>query len=104
MRLSPLNPDNHPAALAYLRAAPYRNALPLSNATQLHGRCDVLVALPMHGSESGGCCFERADGTRVAWTSPWRYRVGPRYGPLPADACSTAAPREYGKFGWSVRL
>jgi len=63
-----------------------------------------IVALPMHGSESGGCCFERADGTRVAWTSPWWYRVGPRYGPLPADACSTAAPREYGKFGWSVRL
>src|SRR5207247_2174642 len=31
-------------ALAYLRRSPYRNALPLSNATQLRGRCDVLVA------------------------------------------------------------
>jgi hypothetical protein len=30
--------------LAYLRALPYRNALPLSNVSQLHARCDVLVA------------------------------------------------------------
>ena len=44
MQISPLNPDNQAAALAYLRGSPYRNALPLSNATQLHARCDVLVA------------------------------------------------------------
>jgi ribosomal protein S18 acetylase RimI-like enzyme len=44
MRIVPLTPDNQPAALAYLRAVPYRNALPLSNATQLRGRCDVLIA------------------------------------------------------------
>jgi ribosomal protein S18 acetylase RimI-like enzyme len=44
MNISPLNPDNHTAALAYLRAWPYRNALPLANATQLRARCDVLVA------------------------------------------------------------
>src|SRR5690349_6106923 len=44
MQISPLSPDNQIAALAYLRTAPYRNALPLSNATQLRARCDVLVA------------------------------------------------------------
>jgi ribosomal protein S18 acetylase RimI-like enzyme len=44
MHISPLTSDNQPAALAYLRASPYRNALPLSNATQLRARCDVLVA------------------------------------------------------------
>jgi len=44
MHVEPLTPQNQPAALAYLRAAPYRNALPLSNATQLRTRCDVLVA------------------------------------------------------------
>jgi ribosomal protein S18 acetylase RimI-like enzyme len=44
MLIAPLNPDNQTAVLAYLRAAPYRNALPLSNATQLRPRCDVLVA------------------------------------------------------------
>src|SRR5690242_8635687 len=44
MRVSPLDPERQPAALAFLRAAPYRNALPLSNITQLRGRCDVLIA------------------------------------------------------------
>jgi ribosomal protein S18 acetylase RimI-like enzyme len=44
MQISPLSSDNQAPALAYLRAAPYRNALPLSNATQLRARCDVLVA------------------------------------------------------------
>jgi len=44
MHISPLGPANQIAALAYLRASPYRNALPLSNATQLRARCDVLVA------------------------------------------------------------
>jgi ribosomal protein S18 acetylase RimI-like enzyme len=44
MRIEPLNSDNQPAALAYLRAAPYRNALPLSNITQLRARCDAVVA------------------------------------------------------------
>src|SRR5262245_18131677 len=44
MQISPLSSDSHAPALAYLRAAPYRNALPLSNITQLRSRCDVLVA------------------------------------------------------------
>jgi ribosomal protein S18 acetylase RimI-like enzyme len=44
MHIEPLTPQNQPAALAYLRAAPYRNALPLSNMTQLRARCDVLLA------------------------------------------------------------
>jgi ribosomal protein S18 acetylase RimI-like enzyme len=44
MDISPLNPANQAPALAYLRAWPYRNALPLSNATQLRAASDVLVA------------------------------------------------------------
>lgn len=44
MLIVPLDPANQLAALAYLRASPYRNALPLSNITQLSDRCDVLVA------------------------------------------------------------
>jgi ribosomal protein S18 acetylase RimI-like enzyme len=44
MHIEPLTPQNQLAVLAYLRAAPYRNALPLSNVTQLRARCDVLVA------------------------------------------------------------
>lgn len=31
-------------AVAYLRRWPYRNAIPLSNVTQLRGRCDVVLA------------------------------------------------------------
>lgn len=52
MRISPLTSESQPAALAYLRAMPYRNALPLSNVTQLHARCDVLVA-EEHGQVLG---------------------------------------------------
>jgi len=44
MHISPLTAHSQQAALAYLRTAPYRNALPLSNITQLRGRCDALVA------------------------------------------------------------
>lgn len=44
MEIAPLSPQNQAAALAYLRRAPYRNALPLSNASQLRARCDILVA------------------------------------------------------------
>src|SRR5262249_1261226 len=54
MHIEPLTPQNQPAVLAYLRAAPYRNALPLSNATQLRARCDVLVA------EQGGAILGAA--------------------------------------------
>jgi len=43
--IAALDPDNQSAVLAYLRATPYRNALLLSNVTQLRARCDVLVAL-----------------------------------------------------------
>lgn len=32
------------AAVAYLRRSPYRNAIPLSNVTQLRQHCDVVVA------------------------------------------------------------
>jgi ribosomal protein S18 acetylase RimI-like enzyme len=32
------------AAVSYLRRSPYRNAIPLSNVTQLRSRCDVVVA------------------------------------------------------------
>jgi ribosomal protein S18 acetylase RimI-like enzyme len=51
MHVSPMTSESQPAALAYLRAAPYRNALPLSNITQLRARCDVLVA-----EEQGRVC------------------------------------------------
>jgi ribosomal protein S18 acetylase RimI-like enzyme len=44
MHITQLNHQNQSAALAYLRAMPYRNALPLSNITQLRGSCDALVA------------------------------------------------------------
>ena len=52
MHVSPLTSKSQTAALAYLRSAPYRNALPLSNITQLRGRCDVLVA-EEHGRVRG---------------------------------------------------
>ena len=48
MEFVPLSTENQPAALAYLRRSPYRNALPLSNASQLRARCDLLVV------ETGG--------------------------------------------------
>ncbi len=44
MNITPLDANNQHAALAFLRASPYRNALPLSNASQLREHCDVLVA------------------------------------------------------------
>jgi ribosomal protein S18 acetylase RimI-like enzyme len=44
MRITPLNRENQSDAIAYLRAAPYRNALPLSNITQLRVHCDAVVA------------------------------------------------------------
>ena len=43
--IEPLDHHNQAAAVAYLRAMPYRNAVPLSNVTQLRAYCDVLVAL-----------------------------------------------------------
>jgi ribosomal protein S18 acetylase RimI-like enzyme len=52
MQITPLEAENHESALAYLRRSPYRNALPLSNATQLRARCDVLVAED-HGQVRG---------------------------------------------------
>ena len=44
MRIEPLDDTNQPAALAYLRRLPYRNAMLLSNVTQLRRQCDVVVA------------------------------------------------------------
>lgn len=44
MQIEPLTSQTQAAALAYLRAAPYRNALLLSNLTQLRASCDVLIA------------------------------------------------------------
>lgn len=44
MRIVPIGPEQQAAALAYLRASPYRNALPLSNITQLRAQCDALMA------------------------------------------------------------
>jgi len=69
-----------------------------------------IVALPMHTGEIWGFCFETPAGLRVAWSTPWRYRVGPRYGPRhfeldcdlarrPADLCWMRGGWEYGKFG-----
>ncbi|MEN9937901.1 MAG: hypothetical protein RLZZ387_4480 [Chloroflexota bacterium] len=48
MQITPLSQHSQAAALAYLRLWPYRNALPLSNITQLRAHCTVAVA------ESGG--------------------------------------------------
>lgn len=44
MQISALGPSTQATALAYLRRWPYRNALPLSNITQLRSRCTALVA------------------------------------------------------------
>jgi RimJ/RimL family protein N-acetyltransferase len=46
MALEILDLDAHWQAdvVAYLRRSPYRNAIPLSNVTQLRQRCDVVVA------------------------------------------------------------
>src|SRR5262245_61454774 len=52
MHIAPLSSENHSVALAYLRRSPYRNALPLSNITQLRTQCDALVA-EQHGAVVG---------------------------------------------------
>lgn len=44
MLITSLGAENQASAIKYLRKSPYRNALPLSNATQLRSRSDVLVA------------------------------------------------------------
>jgi ribosomal protein S18 acetylase RimI-like enzyme len=44
MRIAPLDNDSRPEVLTFLRRSPYRNALPLSNVSQLLARCDVTVA------------------------------------------------------------
>lgn len=43
MQITPLDEHMLPTALAYLRRSPYRNALLISNLSQLRNRCDVLV-------------------------------------------------------------
>ncbi len=42
--VAPLDIANEQRALRFLRASPYRNAIPLANATQLRRDCDVVVA------------------------------------------------------------
>lgn len=44
LEVSDLDPVWQPKAIAYLRRAPYRNAIPLSHLTQLRHNCDVVVA------------------------------------------------------------
>ncbi|HMO59457.1 MAG TPA: GNAT family N-acetyltransferase [Roseiflexaceae bacterium] len=44
LQISPLADRLHQAAVTFLRGAPYRNALPLANVTQLRASCDVVVA------------------------------------------------------------
>lgn len=43
LEIAELDENWQAAALAYLRRSPYRNALPLSNVTQLRPRCDVVI-------------------------------------------------------------
>lgn len=45
MHIASLTPELLAAALAYLRRSPYRNALLLSNVSQLREHCDVVLAL-----------------------------------------------------------
>jgi ribosomal protein S18 acetylase RimI-like enzyme len=52
VHISPLTSQSHSSVVTYLRMSPYRNALPLSNITQLRDRCDVLVA-QQHGKVVG---------------------------------------------------
>jgi ribosomal protein S18 acetylase RimI-like enzyme len=52
VHISPLTSQSHSAVVTYLRMSPYRNALPLSNITQLRDHCDVLVA-QQHGKVVG---------------------------------------------------
>lgn len=44
IEIADLNAEWHGPAVAYLRRSPYRNAIPLSNLTQLRNRCEVVVA------------------------------------------------------------
>jgi ribosomal protein S18 acetylase RimI-like enzyme len=44
LRIAPLDAATQAAAVAFLRGAPYRNSLLLSNLTQLRAHCDVVVA------------------------------------------------------------
>ncbi|MFN8567592.1 MAG: GNAT family N-acetyltransferase [Kouleothrix sp.] len=101
MDIAPLTPDNQAHALAYLRGSPYRNALPLSNATQLRAACDVLVASQRgrvlgvastyHDLPIANLTFAAATGAVVgallaglADRNP-RLRAGPAWALLPAD-------------------
>lgn len=61
MILEPVIMDERwqPEALAYLRRSPYRNALPLSNVTQLRQHCDV-VLVHSRGSVQGLASHYRA--------------------------------------------
>src|SRR5262245_62128987 len=43
MQIVQLDDASQPEALAYLRRAPYRNSMLLSNVTQLRQQCDVLL-------------------------------------------------------------
>lgn len=43
LEIAELDASWQAATLAYLRRSPYRNALPLSNVTQLRPRCDVVI-------------------------------------------------------------
>ena len=44
LMISEVDPDWQADTLAYVRRLPYRNAITLSNITQLRQRCDVLIA------------------------------------------------------------
>jgi ribosomal protein S18 acetylase RimI-like enzyme len=44
LKISTLDESRQGAAVAYLRRWPYRNAIPLSNVTQLRQRCEVVIA------------------------------------------------------------
>jgi predicted GNAT family acetyltransferase len=44
LEIIPLDAQWQADAVAYLRRSPYRNAIPLSNLTQLRQRCDVMIA------------------------------------------------------------
>lgn len=44
LQVTDLDDDWLPQAVAYLRRAPYRNAIPLANLTQLRQRCSIVVA------------------------------------------------------------
>jgi ribosomal protein S18 acetylase RimI-like enzyme len=44
LQIEPLTPEWQAASVAYVRLMPYRNALLLSNVSQLRSRCDVRIA------------------------------------------------------------